>query len=74
MHVLIHFGNGVRKWEFLNDYCKVNLIGQWGNILVTVNVVFLDGDNFCKAFAGAQVNLSYSQMLLQKLCKNCPHP
>ena len=30
------------------------------------NVVFLDGDNFCKAFAGAQVNLSYSRAL-QKL-------
>ena len=25
------------------------------------NVVFLDGDNFCKAFAGAQVNLSYHE-------------
>ena len=26
-----------------------------------VNVVFLDGDNFCKAFAGAQVHLSYHE-------------
>jgi hypothetical protein len=25
------------------------------------NVVFRDGDNFCKAFAGAQVNLSYHE-------------
>ena len=25
------------------------------------NVVFLDGDNFCKAFAGAQVSLSYHE-------------
>ena len=40
MHVLIHFGNGVRNEGFLsNAYYKVNLIGQWGNILVTVNGV-----------------------------------
>jgi hypothetical protein len=49
-------------------------------------VVFWDGDNFCKAFAGAQVYIShitngkamsdttYARVLLQKLCKNCPHP
>ena len=35
MHVLIHLCNGV----YLNDYYKVNLIGQWGNILVPVNGV-----------------------------------
>ena len=28
-------------------------------------MAFRDGDNFCKAFAGA---------LVQKLCKNCSHP
>ena len=42
-------------------------------------MAFLDGDNFSKAFAGALVNMSYQDMtnslvLLQKLCKNCPHP
>ena len=33
------------------------------------NVVFLDGDNFCKAFAGAQVNLSYYEWLVFLLSK-----
>ena len=30
-------------------------------LLLCENVVFRDGDNFCKAFAGAQVNLSYHE-------------
>ena len=36
---------------------------------------FSGWDNFCKAFAGALVNMSYNSLvLLQKLCKNCPNP
>ena len=41
---------------------------------MVLNVVFRDGDNFCKAFAGATRDMTYSRVLLQKLCKNCPHP
>ena len=32
-------------------------------IVLALFVVFRDGDNFCKAFAGAQVNLSYHEWL-----------
>ena len=39
MHVLIHLCNRVLNGVYLNDYYKVNLIGQWGNILVPVNGV-----------------------------------
>ena len=51
--------------------------------ILVLNVVFRDGDNFCKAFAGAQVNLSYhewrslvrSLVLLQcKLSIDCFFP
>ena len=38
------------------DFCSVKIAVH---ALLKYNVVFLDGDNFCKAFAGAQVNLSY---------------
>ena len=39
-----HFGNGVRngasisimQWGFLNDNYKVNPVGQWQHILITV--------------------------------------
>ena len=55
-------------------------------LYITRNVVFRDGDNFCKAFPEAQVHIShitsgeatsdmtYARVPLRKLCKNCPHP
>ena len=42
---------------FFINKCQIALIHSV--VLPQINVVFLDGDNFCKAFAGAQVNLSY---------------
>ena len=45
--------------------------GLWSCYL---RMAFRDGDNFCKAFEGATSDMTNSLVLLQKLCKNCPHP
>jgi hypothetical protein len=45
-------------------------------------MAFWDGDIFSKAFAGALVHMTVTSgkatrdmtVLLQKLCKKCPHP
>ena len=45
-------------WQVF-QFCKEIWFGLWSCYL---RMAFLDGDNFCKAFAGAQVNLSYHKL------------
>ena len=42
------------------QFCKEIWFGLWSCYL---RMAFLDGDNFCKAFAGALVNMSYHSWL-----------
>ena len=44
-----------------DDFSKSIYDNQKKRPIKFCNVVFLNGDNFCKAFAGAQVNLSYHE-------------
>ena len=40
-----------------------------------MDLLFENGNNFYKAFAGAKkIYDLYALVLLQKVCKNCPHP
>ena len=52
-------------WQVF-QFCKEIWFGLWSCYL---RMAFLDGDNFCKAFAGAQVNLSDHEWRSWKIAK-----
>ena len=45
-------------YTFHSELGSQGISDPWESYGSVGSVVFLDGDNFCKAFAGAQVNLS----------------
>ena len=51
----------VNSQKYLVIFCVNWCKSSFSKINLYRNVVFWDGDNFCKAFAGAQVNLSYHE-------------